>query len=276
MKVCTSISASPATILVQKPYYDLPSTVKMMNRFYAESAVDGFEIQYLAEWNKENPPLDDIKGNRYTAWKKSPKYTVDEVAVLLEGLPVLSVHANRDVGIFLCSGNEEDIKKGKTLIHESLSLTEKVGARVCVFHLWDTWNPDVDITFLKTILYEIAPLYPVKAAVENIPTHVEGVTPFNLVKTFEWVTLDVRWAALYDELEKFESIKEKIVNIHLRGTLQQSAWVLDNAPFTFYQALDTIKTWGYAGLLTMEPEGRLKGCTWENVIKAMKSIRGFE
>ncbi len=272
-KTYISLSASPATVLVKKPYYDLPSTVTMMNRLYAESAVDGFEIQYLAEWNKKNPPLDDVAGHRYAAWKKSPKYTVDEVAVFLEGVPVLSVHANRDVGIFLCSGNEENIKKGKTLIHESLSLTEKVGARVCVFHLWDTWKPDVDIMFLKTVLYEIAPSYSVKAAVENIPTHVEG-TPFDLVKECKWVTLDIRWAAMYDELEKFESIKEKIVNIHLRGTLQQNIWVLDNAPFTFYEALDTIKSW-YTGLLTMEPEGGLKDGTWENVITAMKSIRKY-
>lgn len=267
MEVYTSISAAPATILVQKPYYDLSGTIEMMN--YVKS-VDGFEIQHLAEWNKRNPPLDDITGNRHIAWKKSLKYTVDEIAVLLKGLPVLSVHANRDVGIFLCK-RKEDIEKGKTLIHESLLLTEKVGARVCVFHLWDTQKPDVDILGLTSVLYEIAPSYSVKAAVENIPTSVNS-TPFDLVKECEWVTLDVRWAAMYDELEKVELIKEKIVNIHLRGTLQQDRWVLENAPFTFYEALDTIKSWGYTGLLTMEPEGGLTESTWENVITAMESI----
>ena len=263
----TSLSAAPATILVQKPYYDLSGTLEMMD--YVKS-VDGFEIQHLAEWDKRNPPLEDITGDRYNAWKKSVKYTVDEIAVLLKGLPILSVHANRDVGIFLC--RKEGIAKGETLIHESLLLTEKVGARVCVFHLWDTQKSDVDILGLTSVLYEIAPSYSVKAAVENVPTSVEG-TPFDLVKECEWVTLDVRWAAMYDELEKGELIKERIVNVHLRGTLQQNGWVLENAPFTFYEALDTIRSWGYTGLFTMEPEGGLRNSRWEDVTTAMELIR---
>lgn len=268
-----SLSAAPTTGIIQNPYYDLPSTLTVMNRLLQESVVDGFEMQNLAEWDRENPPRDDVNGNRFTAWEKSPKYTVEEIAGFLEGLPVLSVHANRDVGIYLCSDEEKDITKGKRLIHESLSLAEKVGAGVCVVHLWDTWKNRFEVEKLQPVLYEIAPLYPgVKAAVENVPTHLEGFTPFDLVKEYEWITLDLRWAALYDELDKFESVKEKIVNIHLRGQLQGNTWVLTQAPFTFYEAVDTIKAWRYTGLLTMEPE-RLRDSTWENLVAAMATLR---
>ena len=268
-----SISAAPTTGMIQKPYYDLPSTVTVMNRLLHESAVDGFEVQNLAEWNKENPPKDDVSGNRYTAWKRSPKYTVEEAAALLEGLPILSIHANRDVGIYLCSNREQDITKGKRLIHESLSLAEKVGAGVCVFHLWDTWKSQFDVGFLQEILHTIAPQYPVTASVENVPTHLEGVTPFDLVKEFEWVTLDLRWAAMYDELDRFESVTKKITNIHLRGQLQGDTWMLTGAPFGFYEALDIIQPWQYSGLLTVEPEGGLHSSNWENLVAALVSIR---
>ncbi len=267
-----SISAAPATGIIKKPYYDLPSTVTVMNRLLQESAVDGFEVQALAEWDKENPPKDDVSGSRYTAWKKSPKYTVEEVAALLEELPILSIHANRDIGIYLC-GKETDITKGERLIHESLSLAEKVGAGVCVVHLWDTWKSQFDTAFLQEVLHNIAAQYPVTASVENVPTHVEGTTPFELVKEFEWITLDLRWAAMYDELDRFESVKEKVTNIHLRGRLQGDTWALTQAPFEFYEALDIIQTWGYSGLLTVEPEAGLLSSNWESLVKALASVR---
>lgn len=268
-----SISANPVTALIGKPYYHLPSTVQVMERL-RESVVDGFEIQNLAEWNKKNPPRDDVTGSRYTAWKKSPKYTVEEVAALLEGLPILSVHANRDVGISLCSDRNQDIDQGKTLITESLYLAEKVGAPVCVVHLWDTWKKEFDAASLRDTFCEVTAQYPgVKAAVENVPTHLKGLTPFDLVKEYPWITVDVRWAAMYDELSKFESLNPHIANVHLRGTLQDSNWVLNNAPFGFSQALDTVKTWEYTGVVTLEPEGGICEGAWDHVVKAMSSVR---
>lgn len=113
-----------------------------------------------------------------------------------------------------------------------------------------------------------------KVTVENVPTHAEGVTPFDLVKEFEWVILDLRWAAMYGELDRLESVKEKITNIHLRGQLQGDTWVLTQAPFGFYEALDIIQTWGYSGLLTVEPEGGFCDSNWENLVNALSSIKG--
>ena len=273
-KIYISVSASPMTHVIQKPYYDLQSTINVMNLLYHEKTVDGFEVQNLAEWYGENPPRDDVTNERRAAWDKSPKYSPDDKEQLLQGLPILSVHANRDIGILLCS-DDEDIAQGKTLLHESLWLAERIGAPVCVVHLWDTWKPDFDIRFLKTIFCEAASHYPrVRASVENVPTHMKGVTPFDLVKDFEWITLDTRWAALYDEFPRFESIKDRIVNIHLRGKLQNGKWVLNKAPFEFYEALATIRTWGYQKLLTLEPEGGIHDCAWEDLVSALHSLRG--
>lgn len=253
-----ALSIAPAMALVRKPYYDFPRMFSLMEQLLQEGLVDGFEFQNLAEWDVTHPPRDEAQ-RRLAAWQDSVRYTVDEIGNRLQErrLPILSVHANRDVGICLCSKGEADIRRGRQLMHEALSLAEKVGAQVCVFHLWDTWKQSFDPVLLHGVVAEIAPLYPrVKVAVENVPTHLPGHTPFALVHGFPWVTLDLRWAALYDELKEFAAIKERVANVHLRGHLEGDRWVLPNASFAFYEALDLIRNqWGYAGLITMESDG---------------------
>jgi hypothetical protein len=269
-----SISVAPTTRVIGKRYYDLPGTIGLMHRLWQTSVVDGFEFQNLAEWDAAGPPRDEAT-KRLAAWKDSQRYEIDEIASLLNetGLPILSVHANRDVGICLCSDSERDIASGKALIHESLSLAEEVRAQVCVFHLWDTWKEAFDPAVLhRTLCEAMAHHHGVKASVENVPTQLIRSTPFDLVEQFEWITLDLQWAAMYDELARFESVMDRVVNVHLRGRLEGKAWVLDDAPFGFYEALRTIRQdWGYRGLLTMEPGG-LRDGELESLVAAMASL----
>jgi sugar phosphate isomerase/epimerase len=270
-----SLSIAPATRVIGRRYYDLPGTLDLMGRLSQESVVDGFEFQNLAEWDAAGPPRDEGP-RRLAAWEDSQRYTAGELAGHLRavGLPILSVHANRDVGICLCSGNRHDLIRGTRLIHESLSLAQQVGAPVCVFHLWDTWKIEFDLAVLPRALSEAAAAFPaVKASVENVPTHLPGSTPFDLVSQFEWITLDLGWAAMADELGRFQAVLDRIVNVHLRGRLQEGRWVLDHAPFGFYEALNLIRgEWGYGGPLTMEPAGLQDG-DLEDLCAAMVSLR---
>jgi sugar phosphate isomerase/epimerase len=271
-----SISIAPTTPIIGKRYYDLPGTIELMHRLWQESALDGFELQNLAEWEAAGPPRDEAK-RRLAAWEDSRRYTTNELASLLRatGLPIHSIHANRDVGICLCSPDKQDMARGRRLIHGSLSLAEKVGAPVCVFHLWDTWKEAFDPAALHRILAETAAHHPgVKAAVENVPTQLAGATPFDLVQQFEWITLDLQWAAMYDELHRFEPVLARVVNVHLRGRLEDRIWLLDGASFGFYEALRILRReWGYCGLLTMEPNG-LRDGDLERFVAAMASLRG--
>jgi hypothetical protein len=273
-----SISVAPTTRAIGKRYYDLPGTIELMHQLWQESVVDGFEFQNLAEWDAAGPPRDEAN-RRLPAWEDSQHYTTNELATLLRatGLPIQSVHANRDVGICLCSGDEQDMIRGKRLIHESLLLAQKVGAPVCVFHLWDTWKEDFDPAVLHRILCQAATHHPaLKASVENVPTHLARSTAFDLVQQFEWITLDLQWAAMYDELDRFESVMDRVVNVHLRGRLEGNAWVLDGAPFGFYKALRILRQdWAYCGLLTMEPSGLQDG-DFARLVAAMASLRGSQ
>jgi hypothetical protein len=269
-----SVSSAPIAGFGDKEYYDLIGTTDVMKRVLRGSVVDGFELQLEPEWDCENAPLTD---GALADWTKIPKYTTEEVVELIrsQDLPILSVHASRDVGSYLCSGKERDWRKGKRVIYDSLLIAETLGAQICVFHLWDTWKTSFDPQKVKSMLLEVADQFPkVKASVENIPTHLEGYTPFGLVKSFEHVTMDLRWATMYKELDAFESIINGIVNVHLRGSLKESKWVLERSDFDFYEALNKIrKEWRYSSLLTVEPEGRIDGSLFESFLEAMHTLK---
>jgi len=269
-----SVSSAPTAGFGNKKYYDLVGTIEVLRRILRESVVDGFELQLEPEWDSENPPLSN---GQFADWTTIPKYSTAQVLELVkrENLPILSVHGSRDIGIYLCSGRAEDLQKGKRLIFDALSLAENLGAKVCVFHLWDTWKTKLDLKRLEKALSSVAIEFPkVRAAVENIPTHLEGQTPFMLVKSFDYVTLDLRWASMYDELDRFESISDKIVNLHLRGRLDAGRWFLDQSSFGFYEAVNKIKKeWSYSGLFTVEPDGPKDETLFQSFLEAMRSLK---
>ncbi len=273
-----SITTPPLAVLIGQRGFQLNAILEVMHRMRKESLVDGFEFQNLAEWDASGPPKDKAKFEvRLKVWESCEKYSVDELVLILKEskLPILSVHANRDVGIHLCSDKQREIQRGEKLIHDSLNLAQQVGASICVFHLWDTWKKHFDPGFLQRTLENIADQYPnVKAAVENVPINLANHTPFEVVKEFEWITLDLRWVGMYNELDKFAEISNRIINVHLRGRLESAKWAIYQAPFSFYEVLDLLRSeWDYSGLLTVEPEGGLKRAEWTDFATAMTSIQ---
>jgi hypothetical protein len=274
MRNLISLSTAPIARFGGKRYYDLLGTLKVMKQVFRESIVDVFELQLQPEWDSENPPLTDTQ---FANWTNTPKYTIGQILTLLKAqkLPILSVHASRDIGSYLCSNRKRDEEKGRRLIYDALSLADDLGARVCVFHLWDTWKTEFDVNKLEKFFSDVtAQSSGVKASVENIPTHLKGHTPFSLVKLFNYVTLDIKWASLYDELNMFESIIGNVVNIHLRGMLKGDRWFLNSSSFGFYEALDLIRNkWRYPGLFTVEPEGERNSSLFNSFAEAMRSLR---
>lgn len=267
-----SVSSAPLNSLFDKPYYDLDTTVEIVHLL--KDTVDGIEFQNLAEWDSTGPPRDDPHNERIFAWERSRKYSWMELHTLLqeERIRVLSVHANRDVGILLCSQEDHDIRRGKQLMHESLCLARDMGAGICVFHFWDPVQADVDVNHLVQVYDEVSSSYPmVKATVENIPCSDQ--TPLELASRFRWVTLDIRWASQYDELERFYHIKRQVVNVHMRGELYGDRWVLNDAPYGFYEAMNMVRGWGYTGAFTMEPEGGLQHKSLQGLAQALVSMK---
>jgi len=274
MKNLISVSSAPIAGLCDKEYYDLFGTIDVMKRVFGEAVVDGFELQLEPEWDCENAPLTDAD---WADWTKTPRFTAEEVVELIksEGLPILSVHASRDVGSYLCSEKERDWEKGKRVIYDALSIAEKLEAEVCVFHVWDTWKRSFDFHKVEKVFLKTVEQFPkVKASVENVPTSLDGYSPFMLVRSFKYVTLDLRWASMYNELDAFESIVGSLVNVHLRGSLKKGKWVLERSGFDFYEALNKVRNdWKYSGLLTVEPEGRIDRLLFRSFLQAMHSLK---
>ncbi len=271
-----SVTTAPLNLLSGGSYVDLKSTLSVMKKLKDSSIVDGFELQDLAEWDARGPPRDIRKrDHRTTVWKQCEKYGLSELVPMLVDASVLSVHANRDIGICLCSEDEDTILHGRTLIEEALHIAEEIGARQVVFHLWDTYSTNFDPKYLRDELLSIAANYPsVISSIENVPTHLEGVTPFDLVRMFDHITLDTRWAGFYDELDEYSQILDKISNVHLRGALEDKNWHLDGAPFSFEEALHTIHNeWGYGGLFTLEPERSKTPPTLSGFKEAVRVLR---
>jgi len=269
-----SVSSAPIAKLGGKKYFDLAGTIEVMKRILAESVVDGFELQLEPEWDKENPPLTD---GQYEEWTRTRKYDVDDIVDLVreEGLPILSVHGSRDIGNYLCATRRKDRERGKRLIGNTVHIAKSLGASICVFHLWDTWSSAFDVDGLRAAFSREMDLFPeVKGSVENIPTHLAGHTPFSLSRSFDFLTLDLRWAKMYRELEAFESLARKIVNIHLHAELGPGGWALDGSGQDFHRYLDVIiERWHYSGLLTVEPRGSMDPSAFHHFVEAMRSIR---
>ena len=274
MKNLISASSAPIAGLGDKEYYDLLGTIDVMKKVLKEEVVDGFELQLEPEWDRENAPLTDTD---WADWNSTPKFSAEEIVELIksEGLPILSVHASRDVGSYLCSEKERDWEKGKRVIYEALSVSEMLRAEVCVFHLWNTWKSSFDLHNVESIFLKMVERFPkVKASVENVPTHLDGYSPFMLVRSFEHVTLDLRWASMYNEFDAFESIVGSIANVHLRGSLKKDRWVLERSGLDFYESFNKIISgWKYSGLLTVEPEGKIDGSLFTSFLQAMHSLK---
>ncbi len=277
-----SLSTGSLAHLLGKEYYDFEAITSLMNTIYVRSKIDGFEFQKMAEWDSVGPPRDEYRegrqvGFRARAWKSASKYTPQRIAHAIRkmGIPILSVHANRDTGICICSGGIGDINRGKEIIRETLWLCRALKSQIAVFHYWDTWANQIDIALLCRVLDQYHSRYPnVKASIENIPTCAEQLTPFELVSHFNSITLDTRWACMYDELEQFYDLVPRIVNIHLRGRLDGKQWVFDSSNWTFEQIISLIRNkWKYSGLITLEPEGGYQNATLEDLVDALKTLR---
>ena len=273
-----SISTLPLASYLNRRYHDLEATLYIMSLLAGENVVDGFEFQLLAEWNALYPPLCmDTKYNRVFEWEISRKYTVQEIAGKVNKLElnVVSVHANRDIGVCLSSKNRELIQRGKRLIEDALYLADMIRAGVCVFHLWDTWIEDIDHDTIRETFGEVTSEYPeIKASVENIPTFEKSVTPYALADRYRWVTLDTKWALKYRELAKFRRIREKIVNVHLRGTCRKGKWLCGDSVRLFDDLLRKIwDEWQLCDLITLEPDEELKDIRWKDFTGGVSVLR---
>lgn len=248
-----SISTGCLPRLEGRQFYELESVLRMMRRLSKESRVDGFEFVLLPEWDREGPPVTPT-----SAPPDCEKHATDGLARTLktQGFPIVSVHANRDIGSYLCSDDVGEASRGVKVADECLSFAKTVGSEICVFHFWDTWKLTFDLAGLEAICRKLQTTHPeVELSVENVSTRYMRRTPFQIMHGFKHKTLDLKWASLYDEFKAFTEHSTDIDNVHVQGKLQARKLVPTAGHLDFENALATLKRKGYRGPFTIELEG---------------------
>jgi sugar phosphate isomerase/epimerase len=265
-----SLSTGWLPRLCERPFYELSSVIDTMKRFSKESHVDGFEFALLPEWDPENPPLTPT-----AAPSDCEKHTLWEVLDILTGqdLSILSVHANRDVGSYLCSGNPEKVAKGIRVINESLRFTQSIQSRICVFHFWDPWKKQVDLPFLKSVCDKYQMKYPkIEISIENIPTLSKQMSPYQLMQSFRYKTLDLKWASSAGEFDRFINIIGQVDNVHIQGRYQNGILAPMTGTLDYAIALRKIRETNFEGIFTLELEGK---ADYDAMLRCVNNVRDY-
>lgn len=254
--------------LENRPYYDLSSVFNVMNRFSRKHVIDGFEFGLLPEWDSENPPLTPSE-----APLTCEKHSLHEILGLLnqKGFAVLTAHASRDVGAYLCSESMLDYAKGVRLVNDSMEFCHAIGSGVCVFHFWDPWKQNLDAARLHKVYGEcVGSVSDVELSIENIPTVLEGTSPFRLIEGFERVTLDLKWASMFSEFDSFFEVIDKVDNVHVQGKYHDGTFAPTVGSLDYHRALKRLVNAGYRGIFTLELEGKAR---FEGILECVEWLR---
>jgi hypothetical protein len=140
-----------------------------------------------------------------------------------------------------------------------------------VFFIFGTRGKKIDLAGLQKVYEERRKRFSnIEFSVENIPTMIEGKTPFQLMQGFEWRTLDLKWASMYNEFDLFAEAVEKVDNVHVQGKCQDGSFVPTVGSLDYEKALERIVSVGYSGVFTLELEGK---ASYDDIAKYVKKLR---
>ena len=161
----------------------------LISRYGSSVCADGFELMMLKAYYDR---LGDVRK------------TVEKA-----GIPVYTIHFEKDITALLGLGDEEDRKEGLRLFTINADMGAAVGARAAVLHLWDgrfdAKRLSESIGLLDT-LFEICDRRSVELLVENIPCRIspyESVLAIADQYPHARFTFDTRHADFIGETERF-------------------------------------------------------------------------
>ena len=197
---------------------------KIINQVVKGFDIDGLELIFLPEWDKQRAPLTPTSSD----WKMVNKVELEELVSYFKSnsLQVPSIHVNRDVGNYLSSKKISMITRGQNILNENLNVAKELGAKQAVIHLWDTYQDKVNVKDLFQKVYEVTSHYDIAITFENIP-----ISDPQLSVTKVWYllkemmpnnygfTLDLNWCSLYSNFSELLKFRDDIYNIHVHGYL---------------------------------------------------------
>lgn len=276
------VACSTATVAVGLGGLDDPleATLKRLRDIPA----DGFELVLFPQWAADvSPPLlaPTETGRRYAGPGQPLAETV--AAVRASGLPVPSVHAHRDLGILLTSGEAGRRRQGRRLLERTVGAAAALGAAVVVVHGWDTYAPALALD------RAVAPLRAAAAgggagrprvAVENVPVSAPGSDQVRAVGALlEAIPdlgfcLDLSWSSLEDNLDRLLGFAPRLANVHVQGRWDGRGLVPRYGNLDLAEALDAVLGAGYRGPLTLELNRPLSAADFDRALEWVRRVAG--
>ena len=118
-----------------------------------------------------------------------------------------------------------------------------------------------------------------KICVENVPTHYMGKKPNQMLTDFKSITLDVKFAYMFNEITAYKRLFSRIRNVHLSGHLSDGAWGIQRVPEenignTLEEIItNLIGSWGYQGIFTVESIP--KDQTWADTMEGLNKLKNL-
>lgn len=240
------IACSTATLpyAINKDIRDPYIQLMLAKEIYDYGLIEGFELVLLPDWNEEWEPLLPVnKGEQYLV-------SLDMLADLwLESeLPVLSIHANRDLGMLIAT-KEDLVQKA---IADTIKLAKKLKAQQIVLHPWNTYSKTIPIEDIAEFLKGFDKMI----SLENIPTSSKH-TPIEILRELGDridlpYTIDLSWLSMYDDWQKFNLAISSISNIHMQGALINKRLIPRQGNLNLETVLKELINRGYDGQITLE------------------------
>ena len=220
-------------------------------------------------------------------------------AIERSGLSFPILHVEKDIGIYMASEDDEDVKEGLELFRLNCDIASRIGAERAVFHLWSGAVSDTclhnNLSRLD-MLYECAERAGVTLLIENVPcVKNDPITNFRAVaekrKNAEFV-YDMRFGGFHSQNEAFLESPllcgigdrgERISHVHvsgykgphgdfssLRPILHLDMGIVD------YNALLPVLFSKYGGSVTNEsPASDEGGCNVELINRDMEMLKKY-
>ncbi len=184
---------------------------------------------------------------------------------------IQSVHAYRDLGVFLSAPEAGSRALGKRLLEQTILAAKYLRADQVVLHGWNTWSPDLCLEEAVTIIGAMAKAHPdIHLSLENIPVSARDWSQFRLLA---WMlnrpdsrvgfTLDLSWSSLYDNFSCLLEFLPYLTNVHVQAELVESSEGKHFRPryggLHVEGAIKCLVGSGYQGPWTLElnPAGRI-------------------
>lgn len=201
------------------------------------------------------------------------------------GIVVNSVHVPPDSEVLLpMRGQPGNSGALADLMERSLAAALAAGARVAVVHAWDLRLPTFSSETLVENLARFAATFGgegVSLSVENIPGHVRMFPLIAEACPEVSFTADTRWSAHECSWDLLLGLVQRITNIHVQTYIDPiegggvTLGRLDTCgPFNAQREVRRFVESGYAGLVTLEPNG-VPSITETHLRQALEMLQGW-